>query len=317
MDLAQAIITVAPQIGPWMAGVTGTAVARKAIARVLTGGLDFAMSPLDKYVQAQRDEREANSLIHRTVADAAAKSLAADAGLVERAIHTSVSEAIRKQKAREGVAYEAAKCLSEGEKLSGGTAEDTRETIDEAWMGAFLGYAERAATETMQAMWGKILAGEVRREGAFSMASLRVISEINQKTAEAFSKAVALSVGRAISLSAPELSSVDLLACEGAGLLVGVSGLSLLNLIDGDGVKYILGETSGAALISDEFRPWLQGAAYLTTVGGELKKLLDRPDERPELRRMTRIALAEAGVREAWIGAYDGVRLKREEHISL
>src|SRR5208283_1459027 len=47
-------------------------------------------------------------------------------------------------------------------------------------------YAEDASSETMRALWARVLAGEIRRPGQFSLRTLRFMSELDATTAKLF-----------------------------------------------------------------------------------------------------------------------------------
>lgn len=62
--------------------------------------------------------------------------------------------------------------------------------LDEDWINVFGSYAENASSDRLRELWGKILAGEIRKPGSFSLTTLRVISELDQQTATLFQKHV-------------------------------------------------------------------------------------------------------------------------------
>lgn len=58
--------------------------------------------------------------------------------------------------------------------------------IDEDWLNIFERYAEDASTERMQLLWGRVLSGEVKKPGKYSIRTLRILSELSQRDAEIF-----------------------------------------------------------------------------------------------------------------------------------
>ncbi len=70
------------------------------------------------------------------------------------------------------------------------TSADAASELDEDWLNIFGDYAEKASSERLQSLWGSVLAGEIRKPGAFSLSTLRFISELDQKTALIFQKAL-------------------------------------------------------------------------------------------------------------------------------
>jgi len=100
--------------------------------------------------------------------------------------------------------YQEAKRQSNIERITQHAAEDLRteqhvasESPDSDWITRFFRIAEDITTEQMQTLWGKVLAGEVKRPGSYSLRTLDLLKNINQREAETFVK-----VGRIAFLSA-------------------------------------------------------------------------------------------------------------------
>lgn len=64
--------------------------------------------------------------------------------------------------------------------------EMVSERPESNWTARFFRIAEDISTEEMQALWGKMLAGEVKRPGSYSLRTLDVLKNISQKEAETF-----------------------------------------------------------------------------------------------------------------------------------
>ena len=58
--------------------------------------------------------------------------------------------------------------------------------VDQDWLNHFASYAERASSEGVRHLWARVLAGEIRRTGSFSLSSLRLLSELDQRMATTF-----------------------------------------------------------------------------------------------------------------------------------
>lgn len=67
-----------------------------------------------------------------------------------------------------------------------GTEEVSSDCPDSDWTTRFFRIAEDISTEQMQVLWGKVLAGEVKRPGSFSLRTLDILKNISQKEAEIF-----------------------------------------------------------------------------------------------------------------------------------
>ena len=54
------------------------------------------------------------------------------------------------------------------------------------WLDFFGDYAEKANAEAVRDLWGRVLAGEIRRPGTFSLYTLRILAELDQQVARWF-----------------------------------------------------------------------------------------------------------------------------------
>jgi hypothetical protein len=169
------------------------------------------------------------------------------------------------------------------------SSSDDPPAIDEDWMNLFSDYAARASSDRLREQWGRILAGEIRKPGAFSFTTLRVIAEMNGDLARAFQDLYRLSVG-GIFPRPPEIKNdffKDVTQLEAAGLIqmdmffrktIGTQADGFAYLIDKEfllRVTFMPGQTEIAL-------PIIQ----ITQVGQEIGTFLPR-DECEALRHMS------------------------------
>lgn len=64
----------------------------------------------------------------------------------------------------------------------------SEEPVDEDWTTRFFDYAENISSEEMQALWGKILSGEVKKPKSYSLRTLDLLRNLSTEEAEAFIK---------------------------------------------------------------------------------------------------------------------------------
>ena len=62
------------------------------------------------------------------------------------------------------------------------------EPIDQDWLIRFFNSVEDISNEQMQYLWGKILAGEIKKPNSFSMRTLNILKNLTQKEAELFKR---------------------------------------------------------------------------------------------------------------------------------
>ena len=139
-----------------------------------------------------------------------------------------LKDAGRKQINAAGVAIEAIDTLKlpPPDATSTGPSEEPDVEIDCDWMNQFVRYAEDASTEQLQQLWGRVLAGEMRRVGSFSRQTLRFIAELDRETAENCEYAAE----RAVDDFIPKTKEWN----GGEGLIIGLD-LQRLGLVEGVG----------------------------------------------------------------------------------
>jgi hypothetical protein len=137
------------------------------------------------------------------------------------------------------VAYQQAKKQSNLEQVVQYAADDlkteqevTQEKPDSDWVTRFFSISEDVSTEHMQILWGKILAGEIKKPGSYSLRTLELLKNINQKEAELFVRVgkIAIAANDKVLIPNPdsgkyltdkfELKFTDFLALREVGLLV-------------------------------------------------------------------------------------------------
>lgn len=64
----------------------------------------------------------------------------------------------------------------------------TDEPIDETWKTRFFNIAEEVSSEDMQALWGRILAGEIKKPKSYSLRTLELLKNLSKEEAECFMK---------------------------------------------------------------------------------------------------------------------------------
>lgn len=144
------------------------------------------------------------------------------------AIEGFVREQAIRQRNREAVAFETGEALRE---LPPPDISGDDELIDDDWLNVFAAFAEKASSGQLRMLWGRILAGEIRKPHTFSLTTLRVISELDKTVATTFEKVLQGRIGD--NIYAPEQQGAELLDhifLEESGLVQGAGGLLSLNI---------------------------------------------------------------------------------------
>lgn len=120
-------------------------------------------------------------------------------------------------------------CANAAEELAEDTEIPTNKPEPE-WISRFFNIAEEISTDELQSIWGRILSGEIKKPGSFSLRTLDVLRNLSKKEADNFAKLcnyILCTVDKAIFLDSDnidfktqaKLSFQDILALKDAGLI--------------------------------------------------------------------------------------------------
>src|SRR5260370_29383469 len=74
-------------------------------------------------------------------------------------------------------------------------AADAPSEIEDDWLNLFARFAEDKSSEELQALFGRILAGEIRKPGSFSLRTIQLMATISKRDAEAVAAFLSYVVG--------------------------------------------------------------------------------------------------------------------------
>lgn len=251
-----------------------------AISRLIGGATDIPAA----WLQAKADEIKATSEAKRNVklalAGAASAQALTDADLVDQALLSLLPEHLRKQANKEAVAQAAIEAMADLEP------EDhlaNAASPDPDWMNLFIRFAEDASSERMQDLWGRVLAKETASGGAFSLRTIRFLSELDKGTAEAFERISALVFdGNGVD-TGPRISNElfeDIFTLEQAGLLsYGVGKLAKFITIDPNGSTSINLRKSFLTLYGKPGSEIELNCSIMTKTGCEIMQIVSVVDD--------------------------------------
>lgn len=163
----------------------------KALDRLIGAAVDIPVALLAQKKAKIDAQTQSYTLVEAAIAKAAATEAGADDVTIQNAVSVLIRSAYRKQVNREAVAESMVDELREANSSKVKENVDppsSQEGLKEDWLNVFERYAEDASSERMQALWGRVLAGEVRKPGQYSLRTLRFLSEFSQEDAVTFSK---------------------------------------------------------------------------------------------------------------------------------
>ncbi len=193
-----------------------------------------------------RQALEAPAVIHGSVD----KAYLALPRAIEIADQNSKAEAIRRE-----VSIAKAVIYAEDE-LQKETSEPTQESPQDDWLLRWRECAAGVSSDELQQIWGKVLAGEVKSPGYFSLRTLEFLRNLSQAEAQAIERISPFVIsnflyrGKDGVLEAEGISFSDLLAMQELGVLAGVDGLGLeVSLKSNDATSFQNALTCHGALI--------------------------------------------------------------------
>jgi hypothetical protein len=99
--------------------------------------------------------------------------------LEKRALERFVHQEARKQENIEAITAEAITSLPNDADVS---------KLDEDWIAHFFNLCDKTSDSEMQTLWGRILSGEASKSGSFSKRTINLVSTLDKKDAELFTK---------------------------------------------------------------------------------------------------------------------------------
>lgn len=133
--------------------------------------------------RAIKNEADAKAYEIEVLAQAKAKALKIEGdarfALYDRVQDRLMNQEIRRQNSIDNVVEIAANEIKDEQMVS-------QEAVDEDWIRRFFDYAQDVSREEMQMLWGKILAGEVKKPGSFSIRTLEILRNVTKDEADIF-----------------------------------------------------------------------------------------------------------------------------------
>jgi len=125
-------------------------------------------------------QRQLLSLAHQFSLDDGLRSNDKKLPIDERVTRFQQSCKVRRQKNLESILKQA---------LTYSSDDEITDKADIDWFNSFILLAENISNATMQALWAKILAGELARPGSFSLKALKVFKDMSISDAKLLAKA--------------------------------------------------------------------------------------------------------------------------------
>ncbi len=245
------------------------AQAETEVDSIKSGKSSFQLKPEVKLLNAPSEKIDEQGRIEPTI------------DLTELAIsvgNNDFSESIRKE-------TNVAKSILIAEDILSQDPQEPSDTpIEDDWLFSWRDYAGRVSAQELQDLWGRILAGEVKQPGSYSMRTLEFLKGLSKSEAELISKAARFVIDGRIYrekeefLESEGLYFSNLLFLQDIGILSGVEALGLTTTYKTqDQSKYLKGLIASNKIILIEHKDkdkTLEASVYLLTrVGAEVLRL--------------------------------------------
>ena len=165
----------------------------KAFGQLCTAAIDVPVAYLEGKASEIRARTETRIKITENIATQIDQQMKVDPEYARRAVKKYGQKILREQVNLDEISAIAANELNKAESESSTNqstnAENAEEqTINDDWLNSFEEEARQKSTEDMQLLFGRILAGEIRKPGTCSIRAVKILGELDQNVAILFKK---------------------------------------------------------------------------------------------------------------------------------
>lgn len=198
--------------------------------------------------------------------------------LINEVLKKKLHEQIRKES-------NIAKAVSVAEDvLEQDEQEPPDSTVNEDWLYSWRDYAGQVSSDELQDLWGRVLAGEVKNPGSYSLRTLEFLKSLSKSEAEIINRVAKFVINGSIVREKEEfleregVSFSDLLFLQELGVLSGVESIGLTTKyrsVDKDKyVNYLIAQDKIVILEGGDPNHVVELSVYIVTlVGKEILKL--------------------------------------------
>lgn len=225
--------------------------------------------------------------------------------VLQTVTESTIADAVRREvNVAKAIIFAEEDLQQDQSSTSSNESTEARQSIDPDWLYRWRDAASEVSAEELQHLWGRVLAGEVRAPGAFSLRTLEFLRNVSRSEAEAIELLSHYSLGECIYradqkvLDAQGLSLQFLLAMQDLGIISGVGGLGLtltLGTIRPDLFQraFIIGHRVLIVTHSDANRTLELPVFAVTRLGQEVFSLVPRKPPEGYLRALGEMAIGK------------------------
>lgn len=182
-------------------------------------------------------------------------------------------------------------------ETAGTEATERPAPLEFDWLNVFGSHAEKATGEHLRSLWARILAGEVRNPGAFSLRTLRFVAELDRETAQRFERVLLARVGNDIPRPSDLQNDplLQLVVLDEASLITGAAAPLGRTFTANDlGQVYIENGDFALVVEAEPGAPIRYPVSPLTRVGREIATIVAPADPRCGLTALSQMLVSSA-----------------------
>lgn len=190
-EIAQAAIALQTGVPPAVQKNLG-----KVLGRLVTAVVAYPTGLIENAMR----ERKAESDARVRLIDMSEKQLAAqikvDPAYAVAASNKYAERIVRSQVNLDSIAAKAVKELSQLPAPAADVPQADVPPVEDDWLNVFEAEASQMSSDHAQRIFAKILAGEIKQPSSFSKKTLKLMSQLDNRAAEVFSRACSMAVTR-------------------------------------------------------------------------------------------------------------------------
>jgi Protein of unknown function (DUF2806) len=168
--------------------------AAKAFTRLCTVAVEYPVALIEGAIAEKRAETQARVKLINASANQIARQMQTDPEFV-RAAATKFAQKIIRERVNVDQVFENAAAELTSEPLAiASDKEPETPPISDDWLNAFENEAAQMSSDQMQRLFGKILAGEIRRPASYSIKTVKLVAQLDNQAATLFKRFCSLSI---------------------------------------------------------------------------------------------------------------------------
>lgn len=156
----------------------------KAFSQLCTAAVDVPVAHLESKAAEIRAASSARIQILTKEGEQISEQLRVPKAYIDKASEKFASKIVKEQLNLDDIGLHAANNLN-NEKYEDKEKQPSKEISDD-WLNEFENYAKLKSSDDMKMIFGKILSGEIKEPGTFSIRTVRLISQLDNQAAKLF-----------------------------------------------------------------------------------------------------------------------------------